>query len=211
MFHVLNRAARRLRLFETPEDYREFFRCVAESRERFPLRILAYCVMPNHFHLVLWPTHDGQLASFMHLMTGTHARRWHVRRASVGEGAVYQSRYKAIPVQNDGHFFTVCRYVERNAANAGLVDRAEDWPWSSLGASQTSVPQVPIDEWPVARPSDWAALVNTVQFETEVQRVREAIRSGRPYGDGAWASEVSRRLGLEGTNRPPGRPPKTHG
>jgi putative transposase len=206
VFHVLNRGARRLRLFDVADDYREFFRCLAETRKRIPLRILAYCVMPNHFHMVVWPQRDGELADFMHLMTGTHGRRWHIWRNTVGTGAVYQSRYKAFPVQGDHHFLVVCRYVERNALSAGLVQRAEDWPWSSLATSTEARRCVPVEDWPVPRPPDWVHFVNDVQFETELARVRRAVQTGLPLGDTIWSEEIAKRLGIGGTGRPPGRP-----
>ena len=208
IFHVLNRGARRLRLFDAPDDYGAFLRCLAETKRRIPLRLLAYCIMPNHFHLVAWPARDGELAEFMHLMTGTHGRRWHIWRGSVGQGAVYQSRYKAFPVQEDRHFLVVCRYVERNALEAGLVRRAEDWPWSSLAASRDSPSTLPIDDWPVPRPPDWVTFVNEAQFAGETARVRNAVRSGLPLGDPDWASKTAGRLGLGGTGRRPGRPRK---
>ena len=208
IFHVLNRGARRLRLFNTSDDYRAFLRCLAETKRRISLRILAYCIMPNHFHLVAWPARDGELAEFMHLMTCTHGRRWHVWRNSVGQGAVYQSRYKAFPVQGDRHFLVVCRYVERNALRAGLVSRAEDWPWSSLAPTRDSRSFLPVDDWPVPRPPDWLTLVNEAQFAGETARVRNAVRCGLPLGDSSWASETADRLGLGGTGRRPGRPRK---
>ena len=88
--------------------------------------------MPNHFHLVVEPTVDGQLSVFMQLLLGTHALRWNVFRKRSGQGAVYQGRFKAFPVQDDRHFLTVCRYVERNPVRAGLVSRPESWAWSSF-------------------------------------------------------------------------------
>ena len=206
VFHVLNRSARRLRLFDSPDDYREFLHCLTRARDRIPLRILAYSVMPNHFHLVVWPSQDRELAQFMHVMTSTHAKRWHVWRDTVGCGAVYQSRYKAFPVQADRHFLIVCRYVERNALRAGLVQRAEEWPWSSLAESAETGTAVPTDDWPVQRPPDWPTLVNEIQFASELDQVRQAVQSGLPLGDTSWALHTARRLGLEA--KPSGRPRK---
>jgi hypothetical protein len=88
------------------------------------MRILAYCLMPNHWHFVLWPYDDGDLAAFMHRLTTTHVRRWHLHRHSVGAGHLYQGTFKSFPVQSDAHLLTVCRYVERNPVRARLVDRA---------------------------------------------------------------------------------------
>ena len=88
--------------------------------------------MPNHWHLLLWPRTDGELSEVMRWITVTHTQRWHAHRHSSGTGPVYQGRFKSFPVQTDEHFLTVARYVERNALRAKLVERAENWKWSSI-------------------------------------------------------------------------------
>src|SRR5690349_16171191 len=121
------------------------------------MRTLAYCVMPNHWHLVLWPRRDEDLSRFMAWVTLTHTQRWHAYRQSAGNGHVYQGRFKSFPVQADEHFLTVCRYVERNALRAKLVDRAEGWRWSSVGRREQgrALATVWLTDWPVARPRRW--------------------------------------------------------
>ena len=99
IFHVINRGAKRAELFSTPSDYRAFENLVIETKRRIPISLLAYCLMPNHWHLVLWPDRDGSLSTFMQLLTFTHAMRWNASRGISGAGAVYQGRFKAIPVQ----------------------------------------------------------------------------------------------------------------
>jgi putative transposase len=132
IYHVLNRAIRRATLFETERDYEAFETVLWEAHQRLPMRIMAYCIMPNHWHLVLWPSRDGELSEFVGWLTATHARRWHEFRQTKGSGYVYQDRFKSFPVQGDEHFLIVCRYVERNALPAGLVRRAEQWRCSNL-------------------------------------------------------------------------------
>jgi putative transposase len=88
--------------------------------------------MPNHWHLLLWPRNDGELSEVMRWITVTHAQRWHAHRQSSGSEPVYQGRFKSFPVQTDEPFLMVARYVERNALRAKLVERAEEWQWSSL-------------------------------------------------------------------------------
>jgi REP-associated tyrosine transposase len=115
VYHALNRANARLAIFADAGDFGAFERVLAEAVVRYDMRLLAYCVMPNHFHLVLWPRADGELSGFMRWLTMTHAQRWHAHRHSAGSGHLYQGRFKSFPVQSDGHFLTLCRYVERNA------------------------------------------------------------------------------------------------
>jgi putative transposase len=130
-FHVLNRAVRKDRLFHSAGDYQAFMRALGYAQGHFSMPILAYCVMPNHFHLVVGPTATPALSAFMHRLTITHSKRWHVAHGSVGTGSVYQGRFKALRIKDDAHFLTVCRYVERNPVRAGLVGEPGDWLWSS--------------------------------------------------------------------------------
>jgi len=131
-YHVLNRAVARLPLFYEDADYDAFEQVLEEAHERFPLDIFAYCLMPNHWHFVLRPNHDGRLTEFLRWLTHTHTMRWHAHFHSSGSGHLYQGCFKAFPVEDDEHFYTVTQYVERNALPAKLVRKAENWRWSSL-------------------------------------------------------------------------------
>jgi putative transposase len=115
IFHMLNRGnVSRSQMFEHDRDYETLERVMAETAYRIPVRILAFCIMPNHWHMVLWPRRDGELGQFVQRMTTTHVRRWHLYRQTVGNGHLYQGTYKCFPSQDDDHFLTVCRYVEQN-------------------------------------------------------------------------------------------------
>ncbi|HXW16211.1 MAG TPA: transposase, partial [Terriglobia bacterium] len=134
IYHVLNRANFRSRLFRKPAHYQDFLGLVEESLDFVPMRILAYCLTPNHWHLVLYPRADGDLAKFMQRITLTHTQRYHSKSRTIGYGHVYQGPYKSLPVESGRHFLALVRYVERNAQRAALVKRAEDWLWSSVYA-----------------------------------------------------------------------------
>ena len=205
---MLNRGNARRTIFEKDADYAAFERILAEAQARVPMRILAWCLMPNHWHLVLWPHSDGALPQYMRLVALTHTHRWHARRATAGTGHLYQGRYKAFPVQEDGHLLVVCRYVERNALAGGLVERAEHWRWCSLWRAHSAPSgQSPrIDDWPLARPSAWLDEVNRPAAPAEMDAVRRSVRRGTPYGDPVWIGRTVQRLGLESTLRPRGRP-----
>ena len=212
VFHVLNRANARMQIFDAEEDYRAFERVLSETISHIRVRLLAYCVMPNHWHMVLWPRQDGDLGRFMQRLTTTHVRRWHLHRHSVGTGHLYQGIYKSFPIQQDEHFLTVCRYVERNALRANLVTRAEDWRWSSLAASQMSSSRCanegkpPISNWPVDRPRGWCRLVNEPQTDEELEALRRTVQRGQPYGTMTWQKRAAARLGMASTMRSRGRP-----
>lgn len=203
--HVLNRGNRREVVFRRAGDYEAFLRLMGQACERVPMRVLAYCLMPNHFHLVVWPAGDGDLGTWMQWLMTAHVRRYHRQYAS--EGHLWQGRYKAFPIQQDGHLLAVLRYVERNALRANLVRRAEDWPWSSLHGEQRVAPfLVP---WPVPRPPDWRRFVNRADDEDELGALRGAANRGTPWGGAAWVEAAARRFGLEHTLRRRGRPPAT--
>lgn len=209
VFHVLNRSVGRRTLFQSERDYAALEQVLEETLRTRAMRICAYCVMPNHWHLILWPQHDTHLSAFMQHFTNTHVKRWKAYRQEVGHGHLYQGRFKAFPVQGDDHFYQVVRYVERNPLRAKLVTRAEAWPWSSLSRTQQQdATPAWLFPWPVPRPAEWSNWVNHPENDDELTALRHALVRGTPYGNEAWASSTAIRLGLQSTLRPRGRPKK---
>jgi putative transposase len=184
--HVINRAAGRTILFESASDYIAFERLLSQAQQRTAMPIIAYCLMPNHWHLLLWPEKDGAVTLFMHWLTTTHARRWAMAHDAVGRGAVYQGRFKNIAVQSDSHLLTVWRYVERNPLRANLVSRAETWPWSSLSGQGFERERPVLGPTPVPRPENWVEHVNAAQTDGELGGIRQSLENDAPYGDVAW-------------------------
>lgn len=207
-YHVLNRRVGRLSLFNKPADYAGFEKILAEAHNRTGVRIVAYCLMPTHWHLLLWPRQDGELSEVVRWITVTHTQRWHVHRRSSGTGPVYQGRFKSFPVQTDEHFFTVARYIERNALRASLVSRAEEWQWSSLWRRVQGDPRFVawLSEWPVEQPRNWVRQVNQPETAAELERLRVSVNRGQPFGSEAWVVRTVKRFRLESTLRPRGRP-----
>jgi REP-associated tyrosine transposase len=206
VFHVLNRSVARRTIFETDGDYLAFQKTMEEARQRVPMRLLSFIIMPNHWHMVLWPRDDGDLSEYMRWLSVTHTQRWHAFHETAGTGPLYQGRFKSFPVAEDDHFLALCRYVERNALRAGLVHRAEFWRWSSLWQRHNARGEVSLDAWPVPMPSHWLGYVNSIENERELAAVRLALRRGSPFGDNAWQRHSAERLGLQSTLTPLGRP-----
>ena len=204
---MLNRANARTKIFGVDQDYLAFEKILRQGSKRVGMRILAYCLMPNHWHLVLWPRNNGDLSRFMAWVSMTHAARWHKSRGDVGTGHLYQGRYKSSIIQADRHFLAVVRYVEGNALRGSLVNKAEKWRWGSLWRRTNLVPMSGVyDVWPVNRTRNWAKVVNTVHTTSELKKMRESILKGRPCGDKSWQLKTASRYGLLSSIHPRGRP-----
>ncbi len=199
-----------MRLFHKDEDFSAFERVLGEGLDRYPVDLLTYCLMGNHWHLVLRPRTNEALGRLMGWVGVTHVRRHHEHYRIRGGGHLYQGRFKSFPVQDDAHFLTVCRYVEANALRAGLVNRAEEWMWGGLYARRKRASKpFKLSGWPVKRPRGWEAAVNGPIEDKELERLRTSVNRGRPCGEEGWVRSTAERLGLSFTLRGPGRPRKT--
>ena len=206
-YHVFNRANARVPIFIDEKDYIEFENLLVYACEFFDMPLCTYCIMPNHWHLVLWPKEDDVLSKFIAWLTMTHTKRWHSRHQTTGYGHLYQGRFRAFPVQEDSHFLTLCRYVERNPVNSGLVANAQDWRWSAMWHRCNSKNGIlPYSDWPVDIPKNWLALVNQVLNEKEIIEIRRCIDRNRPFGEITWMSKTASSLGLASSLKPTGRP-----
>ena len=203
-YHVLNRGNARAAVFHDDEDYAAFVRLLRRACARVPMRLLAYCLMPNHFHLALWPRGDGAVSAWMEWLLTAHVGRY--RRRYRSSGHIWQGRFKAFPIAEDEHLLMVLRYIERNALRANLVGRAEDWRWSSLSEWLRPSTLAWLDAGPVPRGPDWLAVVNQPQTEAELARMRLSVERGRPFGTEEWTKQTAQTLGLQFTLRSGGRP-----
>jgi putative transposase len=195
-------------LFHKDQDFAAFERVLGEGLKRYPVDLLTYCLMGNHWHLVVRPREDAALGRFLGWVGVTHVRRHHEHYHTRGGGHLYQGRFKSFPVQEDGHFLNVCRYVEANAARAGLAERAADWAWGGLSARKAQDKPFALTEWPVDMPGNWTRLVEEKIDETKLGQLRVSVNRGRPYGADAWVQRMAKRLGLISTLRDAGRPRK---
>jgi putative transposase len=177
-YHVLNRGNKRQQLFFQAADYAAFLSILSNAPQAASIRLLAFGLMPNHWHLVVWPSSIDELSAYMHWVTWTHARQWNQERGCSGLGHVYQDRFRCLPISAERHLLTVLRYVEANPVRAKLVADAADWPWSSHAVPMhAAAPQ--LTGWPMAKPAGWRALVNGVQDSQELEAIRGASQRGR--------------------------------
>ena len=204
-YHLINRGNNQSTLFHERADYAAFLSLVAETQQCLNLPILAACLMPNHVHFVVRPSGDDDLADWTHRVFTTHVRRHHRKYKSTGR--LWQGRFKAFPIQQDHHLITVMRYVERNALRAGLVARAEEWDWGSLGWRTLQRPwRIKLARSPVPLPENWLAFVNEPQTPAEVESIRTSVQRQRPFGAQEWVEREAQDLGLQQSLAPLGRP-----
>ena len=203
-YHLINRGNKKARIFHEPADYDQFQALVYRAQERLELPILAACLMPNHFHLVVRPVQANDVARWTQWLFTTHVR-WHHAKYSTS-GRVWQGRFKAFLIQQDHHLLTVMRYVERNALRAQLVERAEDWKWGSLAWRASNSEPVALAESPVPLPSYWRHLVNEPQSAAELAEIRTCVNRQRPFGAADWVASKATELGVEQSLKSIGRP-----
>lgn len=208
VYHVINRANGRLKIFEEDWMYQDFEYLLNEMKEQYEMRILAYALMPNHWHLLLYPKEDGDLSESMRWLGTAHTRRYHAQTGTIGGGHLYQGRYKSFIVETDIHFLTVLKYIERNPVRARLSKKAESWKWGSAyrRVSGTLKQRELLGEMPVELPRNYKHWINEPEPSEELAEIRESIRKGIPYGRESWRSRMIKHYGLEQVLREPGRP-----
>ena len=194
-----------MKLLRKQADYEAFLRVLDAAQAKHPMRILAYCLMPTHWHFVLWPEADGQLRAFLRWLTLPHSVRSQAHYHRTGSGHVYQNRFKAFAVEEDDHLLTVLRYVERNALRAGLVPAGRGLamvePGLSVGRRRHR--HACLHPWPVPMPANWLAWVNESQTEAELESLRVSTNRGRPFGSENGRTGWSRNL-VASHGAPPG-------
>ena len=201
--HVTQRGNRRAPIFIEPGDQTLYRRILATECVRRGVEVWAYCLMPNHVHLILTPSDEDGLA----LAVGESHRRYtsfiNTRQEWVGH--LFQGRYASV-VMDERHLIAAARYVSLNPVRARLVSRAEDWMWSSVKAHLAGQDDGLVAVRPLLdRVGDFAGLLSQ-QGEGGFSRIRAAEATGRPLGDQAFVAELETRLGRVITRRAGGRP-----
>lgn len=174
--HIVNRGNRRSQIFRDALDYLGFLAALTDAADRTTVRLLAFCLMPNHWHLVLWPVRGQEISAYMQVLMNAHIRDLQRRHGTSGTGHVYQGRFKNSGILTDRHFLNVCRYIEANPVCAGLVERAEAWEWSSLVRDGPAEGINILSPWPIARPSTWLEDVNRPQGDRALREIKDQMR-----------------------------------
>ncbi len=193
VYHVLNRANGKTTMFNKEVEYKEFECLLLEARERFNMRILAYTIMPNHWHLLLHPREDQDMPNFMRWLSTTHATKMRHKTKTVGGGHVYQGRYKSFVVDTDAYLLTVLKYIERNPARAKLVKLPEEWKWGSAhrrihGASKDQAVLAPS---PTPLPHQYRRWIHDEEKQEDIFDIRGSVNRGAPFGGEKFIKDFS--------------------
>jgi putative transposase len=203
VYHALNRGNGRQCVFHKDGDYKSFVDLLAEAQEVHAVKVLAFCLMPNHFHLLVQPRKADDLSKWMQWLMTSHVRRYHCHYRTSGH--VWQGRYKSFIVQEDEHLLTVMRYVEGNPVRAKLVESAGHWPWSSHHKRMSGRQEI-ISDPPIPLPNNWTEFVDTELTSIEIEKMRRSVNRQTPYGKDVWMQKICDALGLHSTLRDRGRP-----
>jgi putative transposase len=176
--HVVNRGNDRRRLFFTEADYESFLHLMVVGKSRYPVRVYGVAIMPNHFHAMVVPEADAALSGYLQWVSGSYASHLRARTNTSGHGHVFQRRFWSDALLEHRHLLSVLRYIEANPRAGQLVNRCEEWPWSSVALRMR--PEHPLlDPLPIALPLDWHTILNLPQPAKEVEAIRRALRKNR--------------------------------
>jgi len=204
--HVTQRGNNRQRVFFTDDDRRFYLNLLKENAERFSLAVSAYCLMPNHVHLVVTPAAADSLAKAVGRTDFGYTQ--YLNRSHRRSGHLWQSRFFSCPLE-DSHLWRAIRYVERNPLRAGLVRAASRFEWSSAGAHVGEADETGLldleawrREW---KPGRWAEALRDAD-EKGVAALRASTRVGRPFGETSFLDQLERELARPIRALPVGRP-----
>ncbi len=215
IYHVINRGNNRQDVFRKDGDFQAFLDALAELKQRKPFELYGYCLLNNHFHLLVRPI-AASVSRLVQSLLVSHTQRYHRHHSSGGH--VWQGRFKSPVIQSDEHLLTVLRYIEANPLRAKLVRRAEDYRWSSYRNHALGEPNALLDRvvtyeelspYPSVRRRQWAQKVHQPMNDAQLDAVRRSVATGLPLGSPDWVTRLSKRLHLDLTIRPRGRPRKS--
>ena len=206
IYHILNRGNGKQNIFHKEQDYKAFIDLVKEAKTRYSVKIFAYCLMPNHFHLILMPHLPEELSKFMQWLMTSHVRRYHKHYGTSGH--IWQGRFKSFIIQKENYLLTAIKYVEGNPVRAGMVSSSKNWNWSSHRETIYERSKQIITKAPVELFKEWTKYVDEIWDDVELKKIHQSVNRQSPYGEPKWQVKIAEELGLKSTLVPRGRPKK---
>ena len=202
IYHVINRGNMQMQVFDDENDYEYFLALLNKGLKRENIELHAYCLMPNHFHLLLVPQSENSLSQFMQWIMTSHVRYYHKKNKTSGH--VWQGRFKSFIVEKDSYYLTLLRYIESNASRANLSKTAQDWRYGSL--AERVFKNRKLLHRPYAELDDWMEYVNTPIHQKEIDKIRNSVNRQAPLGNENWVIKTAKKYGLLSTLKAKGRP-----
>ena len=213
--HAINRGSNRADVLGPDGERDMFLGDLARTKARYPFALFGYCLMSNHFHLLLKPAPGQSISRILQSLTVAHTWRHHRRQGTSGH--VWQGRFRSPVIQDGDHLLVVLRYIEANPVRAAMVADPCEYTWSSHRCHGAGHADPLLDSFPgweqlgrteAERRARWRRKVRGEQPAKELDGVRSSVRSGRPYGAEDWVEVISHRLGIVREPRRRGRPPR---
>jgi putative transposase len=214
--HIYQRGHRQQDVFFCAADRQDYLRTLAECRDKFGLKVYAYCLMDNHVHLIIDPGPDAaNLSLTLKRLAGRHARRVNLMRR--WRGALWESRFKCSPIQTDRYLLTCGRYVDLNPVRARMVQRPDEYVWSSYRARAGLVSCDWLDRDPAIAglastyersSSIYRQLAGSGHDEQELELIRGALHRNQLTGSEQFPTDIRDRTGVLVLSRKRGRPKK---
>ena len=205
IYHIINRGNMRMQVFDDKEDYVYFLDLLEKASNRERVEVHAYCLMPNHFHLLLVPKEANSLSRLMQWVMTSYVRYYHKKNRTSGH--IWQGRYKSFIVEKESYYLTLIRYIEANALRAKLVRRAENWEYGSLKEREQKHRSL-LSETYIKLDDTWAEYANTPIREGELETIRNSVNRQAPLGQAQWQVETATKHGMLSTLNQRGRPRK---
>ena len=203
IYHIINRGNMKMQVFDNKEDYEYFLELLEIGTKREKVEIHAYCLMPNHFHLLLVPKEEKSLSRLMQWVMTSHVRYYHKKNKTSGH--IWKGRYKSFMVEKESYYLTLIRYIESNAHRTKLTQKAEEWKYGSLYERVTKKREL-LNEPYVELYDEWVQYVNQPLKEGELEKIRNSVNRQAPLGQEQWQIETATKYGMLSTLRKRGRP-----
>jgi putative transposase len=206
--HVIQRGNNREYVFFEKEDRKHYLSLLKKYAAKWDSPVMSYCLMSNHVHLLTRPESDESLFKVMQGLTLCYTQ--YINRIYGRTGRLWESRYHSCIVDHERYLWAVARYIEQNPVRTGMVEKAEDYPYSSASAHVKGSDDAVLGEDLFAneRRQDYILMLRSEISEKEIERLRYATKTGRPFGNEGFVVEMENKLKRRLLQRSKGRPRK---